>query len=124
MAKNEVKRLSPKQRQRDIDAFEAVKGISGYSPSKPTARVDDIQAVHDAMKTAQTEEVQAYGVADEKRDIATAKEWEFHNGMLEVAEQVIAQYGSDSNEIQKLGYKKKSEYKSPTTRTTTTPTNG
>jgi hypothetical protein len=40
--------------------------------------------------------------------------WEFHNTMLAVKEQVIAQFGKNSDQAQALGLKKKSEYKAPT----------
>ena len=46
-------------------------------------------------------------------DEAVAADWAFHNAVLGAADQVVAQFGKDSNEIQALGYKKKSEYKSP-----------
>ncbi len=45
------------------------------------------------------------------RDTANAAEWAFHNAMLGAKDQIIAQYGDDSNEVQSLGLKKKSEYK-------------
>jgi len=48
------------------------------------------------------------------RDAATAAEWDFHNTMLAVKEQVIAQFGKNSDQVQALGLKKKSEYKAPT----------
>jgi hypothetical protein len=46
-------------------------------------------------------------------DAARAAEWAFHNAMLGVKDQVIAQFGKDSNEVQALGLKKKSERKAP-----------
>jgi hypothetical protein len=42
-----------------------------------------------------------------------APEWEFHNIIPGVKEQVIAQFGKNSNQVQALGFKKKSEYKAP-----------
>ena len=47
------------------------------------------------------------------RDAATAAEWDFHNFMLAVKEQIIAQYGKSSDQSQSLGLKKKTEYKTP-----------
>jgi len=47
------------------------------------------------------------------RDDATAAEWAFHNAILGVKKQVIAQYGEDSNEMQSLGLTKKSEIVRP-----------
>ena len=48
------------------------------------------------------------------RDAAAAAEWELHNAMLGVKEQVIAQFGKNSDQLQALGLKKKTEYKAPT----------
>ena len=47
------------------------------------------------------------------RDNATAREWEFHNLMPGAKDQVTAQFGRDSNEVQALGLKKSSERKAP-----------
>jgi hypothetical protein len=45
--------------------------------------------------------------------MAVAAEWEFHNLMLGAKDQVIAQFGRDSNEVQAIGLKKSSERKAP-----------
>lgn len=113
MAKDQTKRLPPKTLQADTDALAALSSVAGYAPSKPECSVQSVQTLADTMKAAQDIEVQAYGTADEKRDGATGKEWEFHNRILSVKQQVLAQYGEDSDELQRLGRKKKSEYKKP-----------
>jgi hypothetical protein len=53
-------------------------------------------------------------VSARTEEAARAAEWEFHNTMLAVKEQVIAQFGKNSDQVQALGLKKKSEYKAPT----------
>ena len=47
------------------------------------------------------------------RDVVNAKERAFHNAMLGTKKQVVAQFGENSDEVQAVGLKKKSEYKSP-----------
>jgi hypothetical protein len=47
------------------------------------------------------------------RDNAVTAEREFHNLMLGAKDQVTAQFGRDSNEVQALGLKKASERKPP-----------
>ena len=64
------------------------------------------------MRAAQASEAQA-GAALKARDSATAKEWGFHNLMLGSKDQVTAQFGRNSNEVQAIGLKKASEYKAP-----------
>lgn len=61
-------------------------------------------------------EAQKQADLDAARDDATAAEWDFHNGILGAKDQVIAQFGDDSNEVQGVGLKKKSDYKSPQTK--------
>jgi hypothetical protein len=41
-------------------------------------------------------------------------QWEFHDAILGVKNQVKAQYGADSDEVAALGLKKKSERRPPT----------
>jgi len=65
------------------------------------------------MKSAQEAETNAQNALAAARDSVTAAEWCFHNLMLGVKDQVIAQYGKDSDQVQSLGLKKKSERKAP-----------
>jgi hypothetical protein len=69
-----------------------------------------------ALKIAQDAEVNAQNALDTARDAANAAEWDFHNALLGAKDQVIAQYGKDSDQIQALGLKKKSERKTPVRR--------
>ena len=45
------------------------------------------------------------------RDNAVAGEWALHEVVLGIKQQVVSQYGDDSNEAQAVGLKKKSERK-------------
>jgi hypothetical protein len=65
------------------------------------------------MQGQQSAETQAEAAYKAARDNAVAAEWAFHNAVLGAKEQVIAQFGKDSNEVQAIGLKKKSERKSP-----------
>lgn len=65
------------------------------------------------MEAAQEASAQAKAAADAARDDEIAAEWAFHDFILGAKTQVKAQFGDSSNEIQALGLKKKSEYKSP-----------
>jgi len=111
---NETKRLAPAQMQADLDAFTALQGITPYTPANAAYSVDAAGAKLESMEDAQNVELAAQNALAAARDASTAAEWEFHNFMLAVKEQVIAQYGKDSDQVQALGLKKKSEYKAPT----------
>lgn len=113
MAKDETKRQTPKQLQEDKDTFTAAGKLTGYSPANKDFTLDIGTAKQKTREDKQAEEVVAERALKTARDVATAAEWDFHNYILGVKKQVAAQYGDDSNEIQSLGLKKKSEYKKP-----------
>ena len=88
-----------------------MQAINNYAPANQAYTVAAITRAHAALQSAQTAEAQAAAAMAAARDDATAREWEFHNLMLGVKDQVMAQFGRDSNEVQALGRKKPSEYK-------------
>ena len=113
MAKNQNVRVAPAQMQADMDAYTALQGITTYAPANNAYAGTAITAKLDAMKAAQDAESAAQVAMATARDASTAAEWEFHNFMLAVKEQVIAQFGKSSDQVQAMGLKKKSEYKAP-----------
>ena len=72
------------------------------------------------MQAAQQAEVNAQNFLGAARDAAAKAEWGFHNAMLGVKDQVVAQYGDDSDAVQSLSLTKKSERKSPVRKKVTT----
>ncbi len=113
MAKNQTVRLKPSLIQADKEAFAAASAITGYAPANNAFTIANGTTKTTTMVNKQTAEAQAYAAADTARDVAAAAEWDFHNYVLGLKAQVAAQFGDDSNELQSLGLKKKSEYKSP-----------
>ena len=113
---NQTNRLRPAQIQLDKDGFAALQAIGGYAPANPAYAMAAIRAAEASLAAAQAAESQADAAAAAARDDAVAREWEFHNMMLGVKNQVMAQFGDDSNEVQAVGLKKKSEYSRPKTR--------
>ena len=113
MAKNQSKRLPPGKITADENGFAALETIAGYTPINPNYSLEAVRAAHAELQNLRAAEAQAMAAAAAARSSAVAKEWEFHNLMLGVKEQVIAQFGKDSDEVQALGLKRKSEYKPP-----------
>lgn len=105
------KRLPSTVLQADLDSFAALQAISTYNPMNNDYKLDSITDIKDQMEESQTTETQALAAANSARDNATAKEWEFHERMLGAKDQVKAQFGVNSNELQAIGLKKKSDYK-------------
>ena len=116
MAKNETRRVPPSALNVDREAFDALQGITTYTPVNPSYKTETIKAARTRMEELQRELTQAEATADAKRAALTAAEWEFHNAMLAAKVQVEAQFGPNSDEYASLKLKKKAEYKSPTRR--------
>jgi hypothetical protein len=114
MGKNETRRLNPSILAEDLEIFAALKNIDKYKPANPAYTVDALEGIHTNRMAAHDKEVQLTAAADSARDDHVALQWDFHNGMLGAKDQVIAQFGLDSNEAQAMKLKKKSEYKNPT----------
>jgi hypothetical protein len=110
---NETKRLKPAQIAEDEDGFAALQAMALYEPANQAYSLQAVNTAHGLLLSTRTEEAQAQAALDTARDNAVAKEWAFHNLMLRVKDQVTAQFGPDSNEVQALGRKKTSERKAP-----------
>ena len=115
MDENGRRRLKPSLLHMDQDCFTALKSVTGYAPVNARYDLDDLQAMHRELTELQQAETRAAAAAANTRKKAAAKEWEFHDLILGAKDQVVAQFGRDSDEAQAVGLKKKSEYK-PRTR--------
>ena len=113
---NENKRLRPAQIEADRAGFAALQTIAGYAPANSAFTVAKITEAVAAVWSAQAAEAQAAAALAAARDEAVAREWEFHNLMIGAKDQVTAQFGRDSNEVQAVGRKKASERKAPVRR--------
>ncbi|MFZ5911962.1 MAG: hypothetical protein ACOYYU_18290 [Chloroflexota bacterium] len=113
MAKNQTIRIRPALLQADLDACTALQTMRDYAPANAAYAKAAVQDKLEALRSAQRAEVNAQNALAAARDAATAAEWEFHNMLLGVKTQVVAQYGQDSDQVQALGLKKKSERKAP-----------
>jgi hypothetical protein len=114
MAKNETKRIKPALLQTDKECFAAIETISAYSPINARYGLGALRTMRDDLSGVHEVEAQAVAAAAIARQHAMAKEWEFHNLILGAKDQVVAQFGRDSNEAEAVGLKKKSDYKTRT----------
>ena len=113
MAKDETKRVSPKQLQEDKDVLAAIRKMTGYTPGNKDYEATKFEAQEDALGQAQEDERDAEAKAGTARDVACAVEWNFHNYVLEAKNQVKAVYGENSTQVQEVGLKRKSERARP-----------
>ena len=119
MAKNEGKRLPSGKIEADANGFEALQAIQGYYPINSTYSLAALRAAYQSLRDSRRVELESAAAAAVARETAVVREWHFHNLMLGAKEQVIAQFGKDSTEVQALGLKRKSEYKPPRRRSAT-----
>ncbi|MDT4966264.1 MAG: hypothetical protein QOJ64_1001 [Acidobacteriota bacterium] len=119
MAKNEGKRLPSGKIEADSKGFEALQAIAGYYPINSNYSMAAVRDAYDSLRAARDVELQTAKAAACAREKAVAQEWLFHNLMLGVKDQVIAQFGKDSSQVEALGLKRKSDYKPPRRRTNT-----
>jgi hypothetical protein len=113
MAKDETRRLKPKELTDDEEVYAAMKAMADYAPANQAYTQAKLDAGHAELEAAWHASVQADAAAEAARDTLVAMQWAFHNVILGTKDQVMAQYGPNSDEVQAVKLKKKSEYKTP-----------
>lgn len=111
MAENRSRRIPPTVLNDDVIAYAALQGIADYKPANENFATKTIEAAKQEMEAARTEEAQAEAAFMAARDRAASAEWAFHDKILGAKDQVKAQYGKNSDQIQAMGLKKDSERK-------------
>jgi len=114
MAKNQTRRIEPSILVQDEEVYAAVKAMTDYAPANQAYVQAKLDAGHSGLEAAHHALVQAEAAADAARDALVASQWEFHNLILGTKDQVMAQYGPNSDEVQAVKLKKKTEYKART----------
>ncbi|MDZ8236109.1 MAG: hypothetical protein RMZ69_02865 [Nostoc sp. ChiQUE01a] len=108
-AQDRTRRLPPQSISQDVTSWHGLQTINSYDTTRTDASVDKLQQAYQAMlahQQAETEKLTLYRAA---ADAARLAEWEFHNTVLAMKEVIRGQYGSDSDQAQAVGFKKKSE---------------
>ena len=110
---DKTRRLRPQNISQDIDSFHGLQTVSTYNTTRADASTAKLQEVYQAMLISQQTETEKLALYRAASDAARLAEWEFHNAVLAMKEVVRGQYGSDSDEAQAVGLKKKSDRKRP-----------
>jgi hypothetical protein len=116
MAKNQNVRLKPVQLQADLDALTALNGFAVYTPSQHRLRQNGSRRQANSHESCVGRQKCRTDCAGNRARCRSRAEWDFHNTILGVKEQTIAQFGKSSDQVQMLGLKKKTEYKTPARR--------
>ncbi|MBN3962795.1 hypothetical protein [Nostoc sp. NMS8] len=112
-AQDQTRRLPSQSISQDINSLHGLQTISTYNTTRTDASVANLQQAYQTMlaqQQAETEKLTLYRAA---ADAVRLAEWEFHNAVLAMKEVIRGQYGSDSDQAQAVGLKKKSERKRP-----------
>jgi hypothetical protein len=107
------RRLGRPTINQDIDSLNGLNTVVNYAPTRADAALGRLQQTNQTMMDKQQFETEALAHYRAASDAARLAEWEFHNSVLAMKESVRGQFGSDSDESQAIGYKKKSSRKRP-----------
>lgn len=110
---NTNRRLSPQIINQDVDSLNGLKTIPNYKTSRREATSETLQQAYQTMLVQQQNETEKLALYRAASDATRLAEWEFHNTTLAMKEVVLGQFGSDSDEAQSVGLKKKSDRKRP-----------
>jgi hypothetical protein len=100
----------------DLDALSALRDLNDYRPHNPDHQTDAAAVHATALLQAREHEARIARTLSAARDAVQAAEWALHNAMLGVKAEVTAQYGANSDQVQAIGLKKKSDYRRPSRR--------
>ena len=120
MTINPTRRLGAAQIRADYETLIAVQNLQGYAPSNANYSAAQLTSVYHAMQVARSAEILAQNALNAARVAAIKAEQSFHNAILGAKDQVIAQYGADSDAVEAIGLKKRSARKRPTRRAVAT----
>jgi hypothetical protein len=108
------RRVTPNIIKQDIDSFNGLKTITGYTTARAEALPEALLQAYNEMLAKQSDETEKQALFKSAADASKQAEWNFHNAVLAMKESVKGQFGSDSDAAQAVGFKKKSERKRPT----------
>ncbi|MEA5626054.1 hypothetical protein [Nostoc sp. UHCC 0251] len=106
-----TRRLRPQLISEDVTSWHGLQTISTYNTTRADANTTKLQQAYQAMLSSQQTETEKLTLYRAAADAARLAEWEFHNAVLAMKEVVRGQYGSDSDQAQAVGLKKKSDRK-------------
>ncbi|AFY42011.1 hypothetical protein Nos7107_1365 [Nostoc sp. PCC 7107] len=108
-----TRRLSRQTITQDTTSLHGLQTIINYTTTRADATEEKLQVAYQKMLTLQQVENEKLALYRAATDAARLAEWEFHNAVLAMKEVVRGQYGSDSDQAQAVGFKKKSDRKRP-----------
>ena len=116
MGTNRNRRLPADVLLADRQVLVGIQLLTDYAPFNSAYSAEKLAELRQAMEAAQQAELSAQQALTAARDAAQVAEWAVHDGVIGARDQVVAQYGPDSNAMQLVGRKRKSERRRPARR--------
>ena len=113
MAIDQNRRIRADDLQADNRALIGIQTLEDYAPRSTECTVEALAALGEKVLQAQQNEIRAAQALERARSAAIAAEWQLHNALLLAKNEVRVQYGEDSDAMQTLGLKKRSERRRP-----------
>ncbi|MEH2235843.1 hypothetical protein [Nostoc sp.] len=113
---DKTRRLPSQSISQDIISLHGLQTVRTYDTTRADASVANLQQAYQDMLAQQQNETEKLTLYRAATDAARLAEWQFHNAVLAMKEVIRGQYGSDSDQAQAVGLKKKSERKRPSRR--------
>jgi hypothetical protein len=103
--------MTPGVLAEDEEVYARLQDITGYAPSNPAYTAANLKTAIDDVRAAQEAETRAEAARDQARDALIEKQWILHDTAVGVRDQVQAQFGKNSPQVQMIGRKREDEYK-------------
>jgi len=113
MALHENRRVRPVLLEEALDVYTALLQMDDYAPADPDCVVEEVAVLAKVLDEAGIRHKHATDAATVTRNALMAAEWAFHNRIMAVKNQIRAQYGVNSDQMQMIGLKRTSTRKLP-----------
>jgi len=116
MAPQQRNRLSSSVIAEDRKVLQAIQDIDGYTPHNLVHATAELVLRDDVLRQAEIAVERAVLALDAARTRQHTAAWDLHDSLQGAKEEIIGQFGSDSQIMHAIGYKKRSEHKRPKSR--------
>ena len=106
-----IRRIPSAVLEADTSALDALEALTNYDPRNKKYSAAGARTAHDAMVATQKQLAQLERDIAAARDAAARDESVFHDIIISARNEVMVQYGPDSDELASVGRKKESQRK-------------
>lgn len=100
----------------DLEILRNVKNMDGYAPSNQNITIETLATLEQSLHQLREEFLEADRLRTEIGNRYADIAWAIHSNTLLIKSYVRSHFGTNSNEVQLVGLKKKSDYRHPARR--------